>query len=357
MNRYKSLIISALALLGLVLLVVLVTCQPKSDPLDARADTTAPLERQERLVGVCLPQETDAWVITGNHLQTQLAALGYQVKLVYSDGTAKSQNTHLLELMEQGADCLVVSPIDSAAMAEAQSTALAKNIPILSYGSLLMDTLAVAGYICYDYQGMGAEIARYIEETLSLSTAEKENRSYTVELFMGAPEDYNAMLLHKGILSELEPYLTDGVLECKSHRTAFEDTCIPEWSQLSAEKSCSGRLKNYDSGTAPQICICASDSIAAGVISALEKAGFTELPLITGNGATELGMDNLSAGKQTLTVRTDPADPANVCCAMVDMVLFGVTPDVPIGEVWNNVTNVPTAFCGFTLVDNKLDCS
>ena len=352
MNRYKSLMISALAMVVLVLMVVLVTCQPGSDTESEPATATVPLVRQERLVGVCLPQESDAWTTTGNQLQSQLTALGYRVKVVYGDGTAQSQNTLLLELMDQGAACLVVAPVDSAAMAQVQNAALEKKVPILSYGSLLMDTEAVAGYICYDYQEMGASVARYIEEAFSLSSAEKENRSYTVELFMGAPEDYNAMLLHKGILGELEPYLTAGVLECKSHRIAFEDSCIPEWSQLSAEKSCNGRLKNSYPGGAPDICICASDSIAAGVISSLEKAGITKLPLVTGNGATQKGMENLSAGKQTLTVRTDPSDPAKACCAMVDMVLFGVTPDFNMGEVFNNVNNVPTALCGFTLVDN-----
>lgn len=351
MNRYKSLMISLASLLVLVLMVALATCQPGGGTEGEPVTTTVPLVRQERLVGVCLPQESEAWAATGNQLQSQLTALGYHVKLTYGDGTAQSQNTLLVELMDQGADCLVVAPVDSAAMAEAQSAALEKKIPILSYGSLLMDTEAVAGYICYDYQEMGASVARYIEEKFSLSTAEKENRSYTVELFMGAPEDYNAMLLHKGILGELEPYLTAGVLECKSRRIAFEDSCIPEWSQLSAEKSCNGRLKNSYPGDAPDICICASDSIAAGVISSLEKAGITELPLVTGNGATEKGMENMNAGKQTLTVRTDPADPAKACCAMVDMVLFGVTPDFAMGEVFNNVTNVPTALCGFTLVE------
>ena len=353
MNRYKNLIVSALALLMLVLMVVLVTCQPGDNAEGEPVPTTVSLPRQERLVGVCLPQENDAWTVTGNYLQSQLTALGYQIKLVYGDGTAQSQNTLLLALMEQGADCLVVTPIDSSAMTEAQNAALEKKIPILSYGTLLMDTEAVAGYICYDYQEMGASVSRYIEEKLSLSTAEKENRRYTLELFMGAPEDYNAILLHKGILSELEPYLAAGVLECKSRRIAFEDSCIPEWSQLSAEKACTGRLENKYEGTAPDICICASDSIAAGVISSLEKAGVTDFPLVTGNGATEKGMENLKAGKQALTVRTDPADPAKACCAMVDMVLFGVTPQFTVGEVLNNVTNVPTAFCGFTLVDDQ----
>lgn len=344
-----------LSVLSLVLIMLLAACGSDTDSQQTTTEATVPLPRQDRCVGVCLPEQSDAWTATGNQLQTQLTALGYQVDLVYGDGTAKTQNRLLLELIDRNIDCLVTAPVDSAAMAEAESAALSRNIPILSYGALLMDTEAVAGYICYDYQEMGASIARYIEETFSLSTAEKENRSYTVELFMGAPKDYNAVLLHRGIMSVLEPYLTAGVLECKSRRTAFEDSCVAEWSQLSAEKACAGRLTSSYGDTAPDICICASDSIAAGVITALEKAGIPaeSMPIVTGNGATEKGLANLAAGKQVLTVRTDPADPAIACCAMVDMVLFGVKPDFAVNAVYNNVTNVPTALCGFTLVDNE----
>lgn len=354
MNRYRSLILSAIALVVLVIIVICATCQrdtPQQDP----TVTTAPLPRQDKLIGICLPAGSDAWTIAGNALRTQLTDQGYRVELVYGDGTAKTQNTLLLELINKQVHCIVISAVDSAAMAEAESAALAKNIPILSYGSLLMDTEAVKGYICYDYFEMGASIARYIETSLALASAEKENRSYTVELFMGAPEDYHATLLHKGIMSVLEPHLQNSTLESKSHRTAFEDSCIIEWSEATAEKACASRLKNSYAGTAPDVCICASDNIAAGVLRALEKNGTApeNMPLITGNGATEKGLQNLADGKQALTVRTDPADPAVACCAMVDMVLFGIQPDFAVSEIFNNVTNVPTALCGFTLVYDK----
>ena len=136
-----------------------------------------------------------------------------------------------------------------------------------------------------------------------------------------------------------------------SGRLVFEDCCIPNWSEDAAKQACLTRLENsYDAG-APDICICASDTIAAGVISALETKGVQpeNWPVITGNGATETGVSNLASGKQALTVRLDAANPAEVCVAMVDRALFGAVPDFPLGEIFNNVINVPTAFCDYEL--------
>ena len=365
MNRLKNPIVSGSALVVLLVLVIGIILSTGKTPKPVPTPTlsTAPTEpaptepslntpaRGEKTVGICLPAEDEAWVTTGEQLQTQLTEAGYKVITTYGDGTAQKQNQLLLELMEQKADCLVVAIADSAAVTEAAQLALEKNIPILSYGALLMDTEATAGYICYDYQGMGVEIGKYVEKKYALAEAQAANLQYTVELFMGAPEDYNAILLHKGLLSVLKPYLDQGVLVCKSLRTDFEDCCILDWSAGEAERACANRLNNSYPDAAPDICICASDSIAGGVIRALEAKGMTSF--VTGNGATEEGLINLTSGKQGLTVSTDPVSPAKVCAAMVDLVLFGIAPEVAMTEIFNNVTRVPTALCDFTLTDKN----
>ena len=353
MNR-KHLLILALCCF-LTLPAVFTGCQKDSPKNAEPAPTVTPLARQEKLVGICLPDESDAWTATGEMLKTQFADAGYQVKLTYGDGTAQRQNQLLLELVKQPVSCIVLSPVDSAALTEATDAAVAQNIPILSYGSLLMDTEAAAGYICYDYREMGVSVAKYIEQKYTLANAEREGRSYTLELFMGSPEDYNAMMLHKGVMSVLEPYLNTGVLESYSRRTAFEDSCIYGWSEGAAEKACAARLQRSYGESVPDICICASDAIASGVIRALADVRVTQdfWPFVTGNGATSLGLANLDGGKQALTVRTDPNIPAAACCAMADYVMFGVKPNMPLDTTFNNVAEIPTALCGFTLIEGE----
>lgn len=345
-------------ILSLSLLVLLVTLpnrrpeQADDTPADTQGSTTANINREDFLVGVCLPDQTSEWADTAYLLKCQLEDKGYQVDFAYGDGTAEGQQTALSALLDKVIDCLVIAPVDSAAFPDGQILPSESNLPILSYGSLLLDTDQVSGHICYDYAKMGAAIANSVEKLLALDTAAGDGRSYTVELFMGAPRNYNALLLHQGIRSVLDPYLDAGVLECKSGRLAFEDSCITGWSADVAATACTTRLEKYYPDTAPNLCITASDSIAAGVIDALENAGVTPeyWPLITGNGATAEGRANLADGKQCLTVSMDPADPARACADMVDWVLFEIQPEFPLAELDNHVVSVPTALCEFHLI-------
>lgn len=352
--KYRKLIYILGAVLVFVLLLALLLPKkpPEAAPETTVPQATAPENKENKRVGICLPSQEQAWLDTGDLLRQKLEDRGYGVELAYGDGTPAGQAAVLTALMQKQVDCLITSPADSTALTEAEAAAKEAGIPILAYGALLMDSDAVSGYICYDYYNMGAAIARYIEEKLSLEAAAGDNRGYTIELFMGAPKDYNALLLHKGLLSVLQPYLDTGVLTAKSGRVAFEDCCITGWSEDTAIKNTLNRLENSYPGTAPDVCVCASDAIASGVITALGTAGIPadKWPLITGNGGTQEGMNALYSDKLMLTVRTDPTEPATTCCAMVDKVLFGVTPDFPLTETFNNAISVPTALCGFELI-------
>ena len=353
--KQPTLLFGLAAILAVLLLFALLL--PKKSP-ETTPETiqtthaTAPENKDNKQVGICLPSQDQAWLDTGDLLRQKLEDRGYGVELAYGDGTPAGQAGVLTALIDKKVDCLITSPADSAALTEAEATAKEAGIPILAYGALLMDTNAVSGYICYDYYNMGAAIARYITEKLSLETAAGDNRGYTIELFMGAPKDFNALLLHKGLLSVLQSYLDTGVLTAKSGRVAFEDCCTVGWSQDTAIKNAMSRLEHNYPESAPDVCICASDAIASGVITALDTAGVPadNWPIITGNGGTQSGMQALYADKQTLTVQTDPAEPAEACCQMVDYVLFGATPSFPLTDTVNNVISVPTALCGFELI-------
>lgn len=347
MKQDKLLLILCGILAFLILVIALLPKRSNhSSPEQTAPKTVTAAQRGNKLVGICLPAQSDDWKNAGYLLKDKLESAGYRVELSFADGTAQGQSSLLKALLDKGANCLIAAPADSAAMTDAEEAAREKDVPLLAYGSLLMDTDAVSGYICYDYHQMGADIAKYV-----LSQLETKDEPVALELFMGSAINYNALLFHKGLFSVLQPYIDSGKLVISSGRKAFEDCCIPNWSEAAAKQACLTRLENSYPAGAPDVCICASDTIAAGVISALEAKGVApeNWPIVTGNGATETGVSNLSAGKQALTVCLDAANPASVSVAMVDRALFGAAPDFPLGEVFNNVINVPTAFCDYEL--------
>nr|WP_294442746.1 substrate-binding domain-containing protein [uncultured Blautia sp.] len=156
------------------------------------------------------------------------------------------QVSQLENYVGKGVDCLVIAAIDSGVLVNAESQAKEAGIPIIAYNRLLMDTDAVSYYATFDNKGVGTVIGNYIKENKDLDAAREAGESYTIEFFMGSPDDNNALFLYNGIMEVLQEYLDDGTLVCKSGRTSFEDTCILRWSQETAQANCENILTaNY----------------------------------------------------------------------------------------------------------------
>lgn len=341
-------------LLAAALVMALGACaSPKApDTTESTPADTESRSRADMLVGISLPDETDPrWAADGEALRQRLEELGYRVRLVYAGGDALRQAQQLLELTQAKVDCMVIAAVDSAVLTQAEQTAAEAGIHMIAYDRLLMDTAHVNYYVSFDNKAMGRAIAEYIVRTKKLNTAAGE--SYTIEFFMGSPEDNNALLLYQGVMEVLQPYLESGVLVCLTGRTAFEDTCIVDWQEQTARENCAAYLGEYYTQQSLDICCTVSDSFAAGCIAALETAGYTlgaQWPLVTGQDAS--AQEQLTSGKQAMTVRKDTALLVEQCTAMVDALLAGETPRVNDTEsCHNNVLTVPAYLCGFEVIE------
>ena len=185
-----------------------------------------------KIVGVAMPtQSSERWIKDGRNMKAKLEELGYEVFLQYAEDDVQVQLAQIETMIAKGVDCLVVAAVDSSALINALKTAQEVGIPVISYDRLLMNTDSVNYYASFDNEGVGRKIGEYIEEKAELKDAAEPQ---TIEFFMGSPDDNNAVLLYKGVMSVLEKYLDDGTLICKSGRTSFDDTCILRWSQETA---------------------------------------------------------------------------------------------------------------------------
>jgi len=208
-----------------------------------------------------------------------------------------------------------------------------------------MDTDAVSYYASFDNEGVGRKIGEYIETKADLANAAEPQ---TIEFFMGSPDDNNAVLLHKGVMSVLQPYLDNGKLVCKSGRTSFDDTCILRWSQETAQQNCENYLTGFYADEDLDIACSAFDGFAYGIKAALEGAGYTadNWPLITGQDAEVMAVKNIIEGKQTQTIFKDTGLLAEKCVTMVQAVLEGSEPEINDTETYdNNVLVVPSYLC------------
>lgn len=328
-----------------------------SDSAPAADDTTAEApapaaEANGKKVGVAMPtQSSERWINDGANMKAQLEALGYEVDLQYAEDDVQAQVSQIENMIASGANCLVIAAIDSSALVNVEAQAKAAGIPIIAYDRLLMDTDAVSYYATFDNKGVGTAIGKYIEEKKDLANT---SETYTIEFFMGSPDDNNAHMLYAGLMEVLQPYLDNGTLVCKSGRTSFDDTCILRWSQETAQQNCENYLTGFYADEDLDICATAFDGFAYGCKAALEGAGYTadNWPLITGQDAELMATKNIIAGTQTMSIYKDTRLLAEKCVTMVQAVLEGAEPEINDTEQYNNnVIVVPSYLCTPVAVD------
>ena len=239
-------------------------------------ETTLPIVGVD--VGICLPEDRAPWGEQGKVMAERLDSAGYTTRVEYAENDVQYQLEQVKQRVKEGPQCLVIAPVDSLSLLPVLEMAAQKNIPVISYDRLLLQSDNVRLYIAFDSLNVGKTVGRQIVEQKKLDTAQAEGRSYRLELFMGAPEEHGAMLLHEGIMAELKPYLDSGVLVCGSGRLSFEDTCVPEWSATLARQRLQQYIGNYYEGAVPDICVAASVDMAAGcgdILNGTNAAMFT----------------------------------------------------------------------------------
>ena len=303
-------------------------------------------------VGVSMPtKDLQRWNQDGANMQAELEAAGYEVDLQYAGNDETQQLAQIENMISGGANVLVIAAIEASSLGEALDMAKAANIPVIAYDRLLMNSDAVSYYATFDNKGVGTAIGKYIEEKKDLANT---TETFTIEFFMGSPDDNNAHMLYDGLMEVLQPYLDKGTLVCKSGRTSFDDTCILRWSQETAQQNCENYLTGFYADEDLDICATAFDGFAYGCKAALEGAGYTadNWPLITGQDAELMATKNIISGSQTMSIYKDTRLLAEKCVKMVQAVLEGEEPEINDTEQYNNnVIVVPSYLCTPVAVD------
>lgn len=333
------------------------TTVAKSEDATQKAVTEATKSAEKGgKVGVAMPtQSSERWINDGANMKKQLEALGYEVDLQYAEDDVQMQVSQIENMIASGVKCLVIASIDSSALVNVEEQAKKAGIPIVAYDRLLMDTDAVSYYATFDNKGVGTAIGEYIKETKQLDKAKADGKSYTIEFFMGSPDDNNALFLYNGLMEVLKPYLDDGTLKCESGRTSFEDTCILRWSQETAQQNCENYLTGFYADKKLDIAATAFDGFAYGCKAALEGAGYkvgVDWPLVTGQDAELMATKNIISGYQTMSIYKDTRLLAEKCVKMVQAVLEGAEPEINDTTQYNNgKIVVPSYLCTPVAVD------
>lgn len=310
------------ALIGILAIMCLWGC----DGTEKSVPNQPPQEEKPAVVGITFPEETGRFAEEGTYLKTQLEKLGHQVILNYAGQDAKTQHDQLNQMLSDGASCLVITAVDPVALADVLQQAEKIGVAVISYDRRLPNCPGIDLHIGFDSYQAGQAIAKHVETQMNLATAQEEQRSHTVEFFMGAPEDDNAYLRYQGIMSVLQPYLNSGVLRCLSGRTGFEDTCTTQWSDEAARDDCRRYLDKHYEKQPLEICVAASDTLASGCAQALNIARVKKLPLLTGQEINLESARRIASGQQAISAVYDYDPVSKMCVEAVNAFLTGKQP-------------------------------
>jgi len=297
------------------------------------------------LIGVAMPtKDLQRWNQDGSNMKTQLEEAGFKVDLQYASNDIQTQVSQIENMIANDCKLLVIASIDGDSLGTVLAQAKAKNIPVIAYDRLIMNSDAVSYYATFDNYMVGTKQGQYIETALNLKTAAGP---FNLEIITGDPGDNNAKYFYNGAMDVLKPYITSGKLVVQSKQVDFATVATANWATETAQSRMENIISSYYAkGAKLDVVLCSNDSTALGAENALTASYTGKWPVITGQDCDIANVKNMIAGKQSMSIFKDTRTLAKQVVAMVEAVMSGGTAPVNDTKSYNNGKGiVPSYLC------------
>ena len=287
----------------------------------------------ERVIAFLMPCSTCADRFIGLDEPAFVAAMtaidpGVTVNASNAQGSGSIQISQAEAAITNGADAIVVSPMTAAAGEAIVAMAAAYDIPVLSYDTLLPGA-PVDFHISFDNERVGELQAQYLVDNLQ--------KGSTIIVINGPQDVETGRLFKKGAHNIIDPAVAAGDL-----KIGFESDIagwLPDEALAKTEQALT--LLNDD----VQGILVANDVMAGGVISALTLHNLNREVLVTGQDATDAGLQRILTGDQAMTVYKAIRVEAETAGGIADLLArrrFDKLARVPHVSVNNGTSDVPT---------------
>jgi D-xylose transport system substrate-binding protein len=252
-------------------------------------------------------------------------------------------------MIASGCNAMLIVNLDSPSAAAVIAKADAAGIPVIDY-----DRLTLGGgakyYVSFDNVAVGTTIGEGLVKCLNDAGTTKG----PVALLNGSPTDNNATLFKQGY----QKVITD------AGYTVTEDQAVPDWDNTKAGtifEQIYTKTKGDFVGVAS-----ANDGLGGAVISVLDKNGLAGKIPVTGQDATDEGLQRVLLGTQCMTVYKAISAEANAAAelaialikgdtAAADALATGKTADSVTGKDVPSVLLVPVGITAETVKDVVAD--
>ncbi len=273
-------------------------------------------------VGISLPtKDLKRWDQDGENMRKGLKAKGYSVDLQYAENDVSKQISQIDNMINSGCKVLIIAAIDSPSLINVLEKAHQKNIPVIAYDNLIMESEYVDYYVTFDSYMTGVLQAEYIINKLDLKNSKGP---FTIEFTAGEPGDFNAVYYYTGARDALYSYIHNGRLKVVSGMDDFTLAATDGWMTDKAQARAEDIITRfYSNGTQIDAWLCANDSTALGVANALEAKYTGKYPIITGQDCEIANVKNIINGKQSMSVFRDTRTLASRAVLMADQIISG----------------------------------
>ena len=300
-----------------------VPAEPTATPEPAKEAAAPASESAE--IAVLLPDSASSarWENDDRKfLSAAFEAAGVSYSIVNAEGDATAQQTQAEQAITNGAKVLLLVNLDSGSGAAIIAKAREAGAKVIDYDRLTIEGDGADFYVSFDNEAVGK-----LQGEGLVKACTKENAK--VAILNGSPTDNNATLFANGY---------NGVINAKfddKSWTKVDDQSVPDWDNQKAltifEQMLTAANGEIDCA------IAANDGLAQAVISALENAGQATIP-VTGQDATVGGIQNILAGKQSMTVYKAIKAEAEAAAALAIALLKGEDTAAMASKSVNNGT-------------------
>jgi D-xylose transport system substrate-binding protein len=228
--------------------------------------------------------ENERWTKDKDYLVENLSQLGAEVMLDEAGNDQNKQISQAQIMIKNGADVLIVVPINQDAAAKIVELAHESNVKVIAYDRLINGCKL-------DYY-VSANSTRIGELQASYLTSLNPKGKYA--LICGSKYDNNSMRLFLGQMNVLQPYME------KFDIQVVYSEFTEDWTAAEGILHTNQILdQNPDTVTA---IIAGNDNIASGVIEVLRKRGMEGKIMIAGQDAELENVKAIINGSQTCTI-------------------------------------------------------
>ena len=328
------------------ILATIMMCGAIMTGLTSCSDSDDNNNNNQKRVAVLLPDGVSLarWATDKANLEAVMASYGFEATFYVAPESpegAMQQVEQLKNAINDGMKYIVLTAIDYKKINESGLLEQHPDVKVVCHDRTILDNPHIAYISSADTKEVGRTQALFLLNHFHSSG----KSSMTIEILEGPLTDVNAKDYYEGAMELLRKYIDSGKLIVQSGKKEYNQVKADSWGIADGKKAMQDRLSSYGAGQCPDMILAAVDNQAQGAIEALEEAGITTMPVITGQDNTAMAQANIKSGKQTMTIDKSLKDMAYNTA----MIINGLISNSPV-HASQSISSIPAIYSKITVM-------